>query len=253
MPATHSAHTDTDTLIRQLDAAENAPDAVAIRARSYQLLTLEPDVTVVDVGCGTGRAVEELAQHAGRAVGVDLDPSMLGVARARYAHLDFREADADRLPFEDGAVHGYRADKVFHMLPDPAAALTEARRVLAPGGRIVLIGQDWDTIVIDSDDADLTWRIVHARAATIPHPRIARAYRTLLLDAGFRDATLEVHTLLLDGDTACAMLLGHAGIAQTTGAITADEHRRWTSEQRERAGNGRLTLAVPMFVAAATA
>ncbi|MEU8149944.1 hypothetical protein [Nonomuraea sp. NPDC048901] len=57
----------------------------------------------------------------------------------------------------------------------------------APGGRIVLIGQDWDTLVIDSDDPALTRTIVHARADQVTSPRAARSYRNLLLDAGFED------------------------------------------------------------------
>ncbi|MGW9209292.1 methyltransferase domain-containing protein [Embleya sp. NPDC055664] len=44
---------------------------------------------------------------------------------------------------------GYRADKVLHESADPEAVVAEARRVLRPGGRIVLTGQDWDTILVD--------------------------------------------------------------------------------------------------------
>ncbi|WP_318783837.1 methyltransferase domain-containing protein [Streptomyces spectabilis] len=53
---------------------------------------------------------------------------------------------------------------MFHELADPARALAEVRRVLVPGGRIVLVGQDWDALVIDSDDPDLTHTVVRARA-----------------------------------------------------------------------------------------
>lgn len=67
--------------MRQLDAAEAMPAAARLRARSYQLLRLPPDGTVVDVGCGTARAVAELARHAAHAIGVDLDPAMLTVPK----------------------------------------------------------------------------------------------------------------------------------------------------------------------------
>jgi SAM-dependent methyltransferase len=192
MADTHTAH--TDTLIRVLHAAEDTPGATQLRARSYELLNLTPGATVVDVGCGTGRAVAELAEQGAHAIGVDHDAAMLAAARGRFPDIDVRAADAADLPLSDGQVHGYRADKVYHVLPDPHAALAEARRVLAPGGRIVLLGQDWDTLVIDSDQPELTRRIVRARADTIPHPRIARAYRTLLRDVGFSDVQVEVHT-----------------------------------------------------------
>jgi ubiquinone/menaquinone biosynthesis C-methylase UbiE len=65
-------------------------------------------------------------------------------------------ADATALPVEDGSVTGYRADKVLHVLTDPEQAVFEARRVLAGNGRAVLAGHDWDTLVIDSDDPDLS-------------------------------------------------------------------------------------------------
>lgn len=251
MTETHTAHIDTSTLIRALDAAETMPAAAALRARSYQLLRLPPGATVVDVGCGTGRAVAELAEHGARAIGVDLDPAMLAAARRRFPGIDVRAADAAGLPLGDGQAHGYRADKVYHILPDPHAALAEARRILAPGGRIALLGQDWDATVIDSDSPELTRRIVHARADTIPHPRIARAYRNLLLDGGFRDVDVEVHTALFTGAAMLPLTVGHATAAQQTGAITADEAENWISEQTRRAQDDRLLFAIPLFLATA--
>jgi SAM-dependent methyltransferase len=116
---------------------------------------------------------------------------MITAARRRWPEQDFRSGTVGELPLDDGSMAGYRADKVFHAVPDPAAALAEARRVLAPGGRIVLIGQDWDTVIIDSDDPDLTRTIVHARTNTVPNPQAARRYRNLLLDSGFGDVTIE--------------------------------------------------------------
>jgi ubiquinone/menaquinone biosynthesis C-methylase UbiE len=252
MTDTHTAYIDTSTLIRALDAQETMPAAARLRARSYQVLRLAAGATVVDVGCGTARAVAELADRGARAVGVDRDPAMLAVARSRFPGIDVRAADAADLPFGDGQAHGYRADKVYHILPDPHAALAEARRVLAPGGRIALLGQDWDTIVIDSDHPELTRRIVHARADTIPHPRIARAYRNLLLDAGFRDVDLEVHTAVFTDAAMLPLIAGHAAAAQRTGAITGDEAESWLSEQTRRAHDERLLFALPMFLAAAT-
>jgi ubiquinone/menaquinone biosynthesis C-methylase UbiE len=255
MADTHTAYTDTDTLIRVLDAAETMPGAAQLRQRSYDLLRLPRRATVVDVGCGTGRAVAELAELAepgAHAIGVDPDPAMLAAARSRFPDIDLRDADAAHLPLGEGEAHGYRADKVYHVLPDPNAALAETRRVLAPGGRIVLLGQDWDTLIIDSDQPELTRRIVHARADTLPHPRIARAYRNLLLDAGFHDVHLEVHTAVFTDTTMLPILTGHTTAAREAGAISDEQADNWVSEQTGRAQDGRLLVAIPMFLAAAT-
>ena len=252
MADTHTAYTDTDTLIRLLDAADAMPGAARLRARTYDLLRLVPGATVVDVGCGTGRAVAELTGQGASAIGVDPDPAMLAAARARFPDIDVRAADAADLPLPDGQAQGYRADKVYHVLPDPHAALAEARRVLAPGGRIVLLGQDWDTLVVDSDQPDLTRRIVHARADTLPHPRIARAYRALLLDAGFQHVEIEVHTAVFTDLTTLPMLTGHAAAAREAGAISDDQAEDWLNEQARRAQDGRLLVAIPLFLASAT-
>jgi SAM-dependent methyltransferase len=223
------------TLLDLLDALDDRPQARDLRERTYEGL----GDTVVDVGCGGGRAVGELAARGVRAIGVDLNPDMIEIATRRWPAGEFHVADAGALPLDDGSVTGYRADKVLHALPDPDAAVAEARRVLAPTGRAVLTGQDWDTWMIDSDHPDLIRTLVHARADRMPHPRIARRYRNLLLDHGFTDVTVEVQTLVWT-DADCLPALANVG----EGA--------WLDDQAARARADRLFVALPIVLAAGT-
>ncbi|NUP47786.1 MAG: methyltransferase domain-containing protein, partial [Catenulispora sp.] len=176
-------------------------------------------------------------RRAARAIGVDPDPEMIAVARERWPAGEFHDGHAYELPLATGSAAGYRADKVLHLLDDPARAVAEARRVLAPGGRAVLLGSDWDTIVIDSDDPQATRRLVHAKADTFPSPRAARRHRNLLLDAGFTDVVTEVHTMVFTDGLALALLR----------RLTDDQ--RWLAGQAERERTGRIFVALPMFLA----
>ncbi len=219
-----------------LDAFDDLPQVRNLREHTYEAL----GDTIVDVGCGSGRAVGELAARGVRAIGIDLDPAMIEVAIERWPIGRFHVGDATALPLDDGAVTGYRADKVLHTLAEPELAVAEARRVLARNGRAVLIGQDWDTFVIDSDDPELTRTLVHARADGMANPRVARRYRNLLLDNGFIDVTVEVHTIVWT-DAGCLPVL----------ASIAGEGS-WLDGQAARARNDRLFVAVPIFLASGT-
>ncbi|MFG1706230.1 methyltransferase domain-containing protein [Nonomuraea sp. M3C6] len=241
-----------ESFIQLLDVVDALPGAVALRARSSELLGLPDGAAVVDVGCGAGRAVHELGERGARAIGVDVSEEMIAVARRRWPQADFRIGDAFGLPLEDGEVAGYRAEKVFHELADAAKALEEAKRVLAPGGRVVLIGQDWDTFVIDSDDPALTRTIVHARADLTANPRAARRYRNLLLDTGFEDVAVEAHMSVFTDAAMLPMLTGIAEGARAAGAVTPEQEAAWVSEQKERAQAGRMFLALPIFMASAS-
>ncbi|WP_427924163.1 methyltransferase domain-containing protein [Streptomyces sp. cg40] len=244
---------DTEALLAVLDAADETPSAVRLRARSYELLSLVPGSTVVDVGCGGGRAVAELAGRGVRAVGVDAGPWMLAAAQSRWPKAEFRDAEAEELPFADNSVRGYRADKLFHLLKEPQRAVAEARRVLCPGGRIVLVGQDWDAIMIDSDDAALTRTIVHARADLLATPRAGRQSRDLLLRGGFADVAVEAHTSVFTDPAMLSLLARLAEPACAGGAVDRARADAWLAEQRRRAETGRFLVAIPFFVASASA
>ncbi|HET7305015.1 MAG TPA: methyltransferase domain-containing protein [Segeticoccus sp.] len=240
---------DVEPLLKLLDALDELPAAIALRDESYELLQLAAGERAVDVGSGSGRAVAELVERSVVAVGVDPDEAMLATARQRYPRADFRAAGAYDLPFATGELAGYRADKVLHVLDDPSRALDEAHRVLRPGGRVVLVGQDWDSFIIDADDPVLIRCIVQARAATVASPRAARCYRNLLLDAGFSDVTVGARTAVFTSELMLPMLTGIAEAAYASGAIDGDQAQQWITEQQTRAQRDRLFVAIPLFLA----
>lgn len=99
---------------------------------------------VLDVGCGTGVLLGELIQQTpgARLSGVDLVGEMLAVAQQRLpAEVDLSTAPAEALPFDDATFDVVISSSVLHYFRQPERALAEARRVLAPGGRLVMT--DW--------------------------------------------------------------------------------------------------------------
>jgi demethylmenaquinone methyltransferase/2-methoxy-6-polyprenyl-1,4-benzoquinol methylase/ArsR family transcriptional regulator len=99
---------------------------------------------LLDIGCGAGRMLELLAPRAESAVGVDLSAAMLGVARARVEqaglrNVQLRQGDIYALPVERESFDLATLHQVLHYLDNPARALREAARALAPGGRLIVV------------------------------------------------------------------------------------------------------------------
>lgn len=99
-----------------------------------------PGAPVADLGCGPGHVAAWLAGRGVPAVGIDLSPGMVAVAREAYPRVEFREGDLVRLPAADGefgaAVALY---SLIHLAPEELGpALVEARRVLRPGAPLLL-------------------------------------------------------------------------------------------------------------------
>jgi ubiquinone/menaquinone biosynthesis C-methylase UbiE len=128
--------------IRALHAPEREVETAILRH-----LDSVPIENLLDAGTGTGRMLELLGPHAARAVGIDVSPEMLAIARdtlmrAGLSHCQVRLGDIYRLPFAPGgALSGFDAvlfHQVLHYLDDPGAAVAEAARVMRAGGRLAI-------------------------------------------------------------------------------------------------------------------
>lgn len=106
---------------------------------------LHPDMTVADIGAGTGYMAAGLVGKVNRVHLVDGSAAMLAEARINLADLpnvEFHEADGLNLPFEDASLDVVFGNMYLHHCPDPRAAIMEMVRVLKPGGRLVLSDMD---------------------------------------------------------------------------------------------------------------
>lgn len=124
--------------IRSLHVADSEVEAAMTRA-----LGEAPLGTLIDIGTGTGRMLELFAPQAAHALGIDRSSEMLRLARAKLserglANAELRQADLYALPLADGGADAAILHHVLHFAQQPGAAIGEAARVLAPGGRLLI-------------------------------------------------------------------------------------------------------------------
>lgn len=139
MRAYFDAHAEGWDGIRSMHVSDAEVEAAILRA-----LGTHPVGHVLDIGTGTGRMLELLAPGSLGATGIDRSADMLRVARgkleaAKLSHCEVRQADMYALPQADASVDTVLLHQVLHYADNPGAAIAEAARVLAPGGRLLVV------------------------------------------------------------------------------------------------------------------
>jgi SAM-dependent methyltransferase len=233
-------------LIDYLDAARRQPVVAQSKEWSLRQLHLESGQRALDVGCGTGEdviAMASLVGPTGEAVGLDSSRAMITEASKRHDHVpqvSFRVGDAHHLPFEARSFDACRAERTLQHLDDPDRAMAEIARVLDDGGRAALVEPDWETLVIEGSDVDLS-------------AVIWRRLRGLLTAHGFVDVTLAagvvVHTDFEHSKRAFG-LAAAASKAVSTGLVTEPEVETWLADLHGASLTGQFFCALTSFWAA---
>jgi ubiquinone/menaquinone biosynthesis C-methylase UbiE len=166
------------------------------RVRPYR-----PSDRILDLGCGTGIVARTLRDRLGggaRVSGVDVNAQMIAKARSIAPAIEWFEGNATALPFADRSFDVVLAQQVLQFVPDRTAALREIKRVLAPGGRVVIS----------------TWR---PRGHQPLHDAVGRAAEAIL-------GSCNDKRWSLDGDELVALLAaeGFADIARDTQSLTEE-------------------------------
>jgi len=157
---------------------------VALRLLREALVSTGPNPRVLDLGCGTGVIATELSQWTDP-IGLDMSEHALAFCRQRGV-LSLVQADGEALPLRDESVRGVLALDIFEHIGDDRAAFAECRRVLEPGGVLVLSVPAFRYLWGPHDVA-----LMHHRRYTKPQ------VRARLEEAGFRVERASYSVLFL--------------------------------------------------------
>ena len=227
---------DPDTVARYLDAVSAAIGP--IKARSIELLGLQPGARVLEAGCGLGRdaeAIADLVGPGGHVTGTDLSHELIGRAltrtEAKRDRLSFKVADIYDLPFHASSFDAARVDRVLQHLDEPAAAVAQLAWVVRAGGRIVLLEPDWESLVVGGVDTMITRAVVsHIADNRNRSGKVGRDLAVMLSDAGCHAINVEVGTLVMP-DLGTMDYLASLGAALRdvviAGTVSADSADGW--------------------------
>ena len=232
-----------------------------------RIAALRQGERVLDVACGTGvvaRLASQPVGAAGTVAGLDINPGMLAVARSTTPPgmaIDWHEASAEAMPIPDASFDAVLSQMGLEFVPDKHAALSEMRRVLAPGGRLILNvpGPTPQLFVIMGEALA---RHIGAEAAGFVNQVFSlhdtAELQNLINGAGFRDVSVQAGTKSLHLPEPEKFLWQYVHSTPLAGAVAhVNEERRGSLERevvakwQEFVKDRTLVLQVRMAVATA--
>jgi ubiquinone/menaquinone biosynthesis C-methylase UbiE len=264
MAAPLASPTNFDTAMAQrLDRLYASRQAIAQRVHLRKAVAARSGEVGVDVGCGLGHMVSELARDVaphGRILAIDTSPDMIRAAEGRATEAGLARlvkvslGDAVALDLADESVDFVIASQVYCYVRDVARGIREAARVLRRGGRLVILDTDWDMCVYQASDPALTRRILDGRwrfeHSDLPR-RLHRLFRetelTLVSAAAF-----PIIETRYDPDSFGAGLAAIACAAAVRHGVSAEDADAWMSDISSRPGDGDYFFCLNRFIFVAT-
>ena len=249
---------DPGGLIRFLDVANTVSGLRAAKDALMEQLALGRARAALDVGCGAGGDVAEMARlmpDGTHVSGLDASETMIAEARRRTASLgtrvSLRIGDAADLPYDDQAFDACRTATVLQHVPAPERVISEMARVTRPGGRVGVLEFDQETLFLDHPDPETTRIIVDAFAGAMVQGRIGRQLPRLFQAAGLTDISVTPRVILANAQFLRTLLDDHVARLQGWGVLTGQDASRWWAELEAWAQAGGFAGGVIVFVVTA--
>lgn len=208
-----------------------------LRMISNYVKTLPNDrpLTVLDLGCGTGVVIRQLAEalHPSSILhGADVSAELLGEARRLTPghRITWDHVSAGPLPFADATFDAITMHTLLSHVPDPSYLLAEARRVLKQDGRLIVFDADHAGTTYGQPDYETARRVDHLLTSAIAtHPDICRQLPRLLKRSGY-ELTAHDSDVISEcgkGDYWLSSVQGFARLMPTIGALSPQEAESW--------------------------
>jgi arsenite methyltransferase len=251
-----------DDAVNKLLDMYRTPDIQTQYREFLQYVRMSPAKRILDVGSGPGFFVSDLANAVGPSgwvCGIDISDQMLDLAKAhctRWPWVEFRQADAARLPFPDRHFDVVVSMQVLEYVNDTQAALGEIFRVLRPGGHVALMDTDWDSLVWYSTAPERADRILAEWNNHVANPFLPRTLMQQLIEAGFQVETPHIIPIFnpeYDTNTFSNRLIDLiVAFVSQRGNIPAGEVQTWAQELRRSGQAGQYFFSLNRYVFSAS-
>jgi len=182
------------SIVHYLERSRDANDIQVLKKLSYVLIEAQVGKYLLDIGCGIGDDVRALAQIVGpqgRVVGIDKSQTLLDIARKGSEGVDlsgeFVLGDVSCLDIADSSFDGCRAERVLQHCDNPEQVLSEMVRVIRPGGCIVVVDVDYDSMITSLTNHVLARKLTQAKCDVVRNGWIGRQLPGLFRRCGLTD------------------------------------------------------------------
>lgn len=239
-----------------------SPDQKNVNAALVDVLSPNSGQQLLEVGCGVGslcRLVAPGVAPNGKITGVDISADFVSFAQEQIIHTDFSSyiqwgvCQAEFLPFIDARFDGVLAARLLLHVLNPKHVLSELKRVVRPGGRVVVMDWDFETVTIDHSDRNLTRRVLHWRCDHHGGNNWSgRKLWKLMKTTGLVNVQIFPYVSFAtnENDSLTRSIFRAAQVARDASVINQKEYTNWVEELKSCIADDCFSASIVYFIVA---
>ena len=246
------------TDLQYLEQASEEQAVTNIRKFMQNKMKILPGHKVLDVDCGLGKEVLNIAKlvgSSGLVVGIDANEEAITKITNNLAlettNIKFIVQNAENITYSDNFFDSSRSERVFQHLKNPDKVLDEMIRVTKSGGTIAIVDPDWDSLMITSDNKSITRKVVSKDSDLKLNGSMGIKLVPMFKKHNLKDIEAEPYVIQTDNFNLASLYLDLERAVKSLASenkITNEEATSWVNELKEKDKRGLFYCAMVVFI-----